>query len=94
MQAIWKYPVNFEERVGLSMPAGSQVLCVQFQGFCPTIWVKVLDTEAKREFRKFSWYGTGHEHSVISGDYVGTLQTSQGLVFHLFDESYVAVQDN
>lgn len=89
MQAIWKFPLQCADKNVVEMPRGSQVLCVQNQNEVPCLWALVPDVtpECVTVARTFTIYGTGHQHELISGGYVGTFQLRGGsLVFHVFEE--------
>lgn len=85
MRAIWKFtvPIDDAEHV-LQMPKGAKIVHTARQdgtaGVC--FWADV-DTRAKTVERAFTVVGTGQ--SFTAGDYVGTIQTRMGLVFHLLE---------
>ena len=88
MQAIWKFPMVIGDN-HITMPAHSQVLCVQAQYDRPVLWALVFDTDdtAPKTIRTFHTYGTGHKRESIEGRYIGTYQLEGGaLVFHVFEE--------
>lgn len=81
---IWKFGLRVADRVRISMPVGSEVMCVQMQGGVPRLWVLCGDGET--EEREFFVVGTGHEVPVGAGRYVGTIQECGGrLVWHVFE---------
>ena len=83
MQAIWKYAIS--RTVGdIEMPRGAQILCVQIQDDDICLWATV-NTDAPKEIRTFVIYGTGHNHPVIEGVHIGTVQ-QRGLVWHVFEK--------
>ncbi len=83
---IYKYPVPFRSNLILELPVSAELLTVQMQGDNPVVWVKLrqLSPEAMVE-RKFKWYATGESFPEIREQYIGTVQTPNGLVFHLFE---------
>ena len=83
MQAIWKYQLEIAAEFRLQMPIGAKILCVQVQDEVPCLWA-VVNKGVGIESRGFSWYGTGHEHTTILREYIGTIQLGL-LVFHLFE---------
>jgi hypothetical protein len=88
MQAIWKQLLEVTDRQEVTLPKGAKVLCVQTQKEVPCIWFITPTVDvSEKEHRTFSIYGTGHEHAIISGEYLGTFQLKGGiLVFHVFEE--------
>jgi len=89
MEAIWKVQLSLVHIQQVSLPAGSEVLCVQMQNGIPCIWFICLDTDPDfaKETRTFIIYQTGGEHYKIEGEYIGTFQLKNGgLVFHVFEE--------
>jgi hypothetical protein len=86
MKTIYKYPVDVNDTVSVSMPIGSEILCVQMQNDIPCIWA-LVDNEKDDVLREFTWYGTGHSVKENPGKYIGTIQMMNGrLVFHLFED--------
>jgi len=86
MKTIYKYPVEINDDIRVSMPIDSEILCVQIQYDTPCIWA-LVDTNKNDTFRNFRWYGTGHNVKDNPGKYIGTVQMMEGkLVFHLFEE--------
>lgn len=87
-KSIWKFPMNVNDRVRLSMPKGAEILTVQTQNETPCIWA-LVDTENEKEERYFEIFGTGHPVPVDMGverKYINTFQLRGGsLVFHLFE---------
>jgi len=52
----------------------------------PCIWVLLPSGEVLYETHTIDTYGTGHPMPNNPGRYIGTYQTGEGLVFHVFDE--------
>lgn len=89
---IFKYPLPIDDWVGIEMPLGATVLCVQVQGGVPCIWARV-DPDAATAMRRFRVAGTGHhlEFDPKDAAYVGTVQLRDGaLVLHVFDLGHVS----
>lgn len=84
MKTIYKYELSVAENL-IELPLGSEVLTVQTQNGEPHIWVK-LDDEV-RETKEHGFYvvGTGWKLDEI-GEYIGTCQTPNGLVWHVFHD--------
>jgi len=81
MKTIWKFPVHTTDT--LPLPADAKFLSVQIQRDEPVMWFE-LDLGAKREWRTFKVFGTGHDFE--DGRYLGTWQDEmQGLVWHLYE---------
>lgn len=86
MKTIWKYPITeIGVAVEISIPHGAKFLTVQLQGSEAMLWA-IVDTEEPSGFiRKVILVGTGHEITHTLGDYLGTIQTPYGLVWHAFE---------
>lgn len=90
MRKVWKYPVPLTDRFSVDLPMDAEVLAVQ-ESVLPQsdIWDSLvmwalLNPDAPKERRTFRLAGTGHP-IVDDGDYIGTTQLRNGLVFHLFE---------
>jgi hypothetical protein len=86
MNTIWKFPV-LGHALAIEMPRGAEILTVQMHNDSPVLWAKV-DTTKPIELRYVDYYGTGHEipdYHQTERKYIGTIQTSDGLVFHVFE---------
>lgn len=86
MKTIWKYELVTTDEQRIEMPSGANVLCVQTQREIPCLWAEV-DPNAKRDFRTFRIFGTGHALDVgAEARYVGSYQPRHGsLVFHVYE---------
>lgn len=85
MKTVWKFPLETMDRARVSMPYGSQILSFQSQYNVATIWA-LVDTNAPMVEREFLMVGTGHQHPVDAGAFIGTFQVSEGMfVFHVFE---------
>lgn len=80
---VYKYPLRDEESFALELPKNAEILCVNLQNRQPFLWAKV-NPEAEKETRKFLLVGTGWKFEGRT-EYIGTVFTSNGLVFHLFE---------
>lgn len=78
---IWKYSLGTPD-VSIGVPKGARVLCVQLQNNKPTLWMEVNPTNPE-ERRHFVTVPTGD--GVPTGKYIGTVQFSNGLVFHTYE---------
>jgi len=85
MQEVWKYPVY--TGLQISMPKGSQILKVSYQGIAICIWV-LVDPEAEHELRSFYVSPTGSPiPNNCAENYIGTaFQCNDELVWHVFEE--------
>ena len=99
MKTIYKYvlqegPIfSFEmgKKVLIEVPGGSKVLTAALQGTDLVVWIAVADTGVGA-IRTFVLWGTGNEiNSDIGGqetlEYISTVQVSQGLVIHVFEQT-------
>lgn len=94
-KSIWKFPIQINDNVTISMPQGAEILTVQTQQIgkfnpdkTPCLWALVNPNNATEE-RSFEVFGTGHPmHCDMGVDrkYIGTFQIRGGeLVFHVFE---------
>jgi hypothetical protein len=81
---IHKYPLEMADEFTIDMPKDARILSVQMQRGVPMIWA-LVDTTEKEVSHRFALRGTGHDCSGLYYAFVGTFQTGNGLVFHLFD---------
>lgn len=82
MKTVWKYVLQSDSQI-IHMPSGAKILSVQFQYKAPVVWA-LVDPEMPTEPRKFVAYGTGQPVSE-AGQYLGTFQIVNGIVFHVFE---------
>lgn len=86
MKTIHKYAVELGD-FKLMLPKHAKVLSVQMQNSQPVMWV-LVDTDMPLKQAMFCCAGTGWELQPDIGyeemPYIGTFQTGNGLVFHLF----------
>ena len=94
-KSIWKFPMEVNDKVTISMPKGAEILTIQTQQIgkftpdeTPCIWA-LVDTENGKEERYFEIFGTGHpipNDMGVERKYINTFQLKGGaLVFHLFE---------
>lgn len=83
MKIIFKYRVRPMPHI--HMPQGAKLLSVQVQRGEPMLWALIDESEPIVN-RKIRSYGTGHTTPDDPGQFVGTFQMDDGLVFHVFDE--------
>ena len=91
MKKIWKYALK-DSDAEYEIPEGGRILSVQMQGGGLTMWA-LVDIDAKREKRRVTVYGTGHDLPPYPGRYVGTVQASPALVWHIFEKHDLAPRD-
>lgn len=86
MVQVWKYIL--QPKCEIEMPKGSEVLSVAAQGDEICLWAKVDPSEAQKEKRYFTGYGTGHSiPDEANLSFVGTALLHGGsLVFHIFED--------
>ena len=85
-KVVWKYELT--PAIIIEMPRGAQILSVAEQNNKICLWA-LVDPYAETEAREFHVFGTGHEISIKSLNFVGTaLLNNAGLVFHVFEASY------
>ncbi len=82
MKTIYKYEVC----TALQIPAGAQLLHVGEQDGRLVMWARV-DTLQPVALRRLEVVGTGWvDRDGGDGAYLGTIQASGGLVWHIFDQ--------
>lgn len=84
MNEIWKFELkqSYQE---VEMPVGANLLSVDQQKEIICLWAEV-DPDAKREFRSFEIFGTGHSIKPGQRKFLGTVLTRGGeLVWHVFE---------
>lgn len=91
MKTIHKYPLNINEIatqtiMGIKTYSGTRLLHV---GLDPKdrlfyVWA-LVETAHKPVVRTIIAYGTGAQIDSLSYDFVGTIITPEGMVWHIFD---------
>lgn len=85
VQTIYKYLVPIRTAQTVMIPGPAKILCVQMQEVTPVIWALVQIGNPNQP-RHLVWYPTGVTMPIRLREYIGTVQTPLGLVFHLFEE--------
>lgn len=84
MNYVYKYDLPHPE-TPILMPEGAKLLHVGEQGWGVHLWALVNPTLPVVE-RKFFVVGTGHGFEDVNAEYIGTVQASSGLVWHVFEK--------
>jgi len=89
MKTIYKYSIPLiSAEFDMELPVGAIILSLQIQGGIPCVWA-MIDKDADKEQRHFRFYATGYPIGKIPKDlslhYIGTVQASGGVVWHLFE---------
>ena len=95
MMSVWKYaiPQPLMDRFTVVMPEGAKVLCIQLQYGRPCLWA-LVDAAAKVEERRFYIVVTGHDADGVENmTYIGTFQTAEDLVLHVFEAVKIKLVD-
>ena len=87
MKTIYKYPLTDRDEAIFSFKKFTP-LTVQMQGDVPTLWAMVEDDgEIPDSCYTYSVVGTGwNADHTFNEEYVGTVQDSEGLVWHVYCE--------
>lgn len=86
MKTIHKFKVRPGDYT--MMPKDAEVLSVGQQGADIVCWALVNEGWPADGARKILSGGTGHKFPEYCGQFVGTVQMDNGLVFHFFDLGY------
>ena len=85
MNKIYKYQLEVTDTQIISIPAGSDLLCVQSQNGVPCLWAVVNPKIKVFEQVEIIIHGTGHDVFDNIGQYLGTFQLMNGsFVGHCF----------
>jgi hypothetical protein len=86
MKIIYKYKLPIEGNQTIDMPEGAVILHVGEQDRELCLWA-LVDIKAKLVPTNFQIYGTGHpvQQNADFLYYLGTIQMSYGLVWHVFN---------
>lgn len=88
-KTIWKYPLDqIGQVIQLEIPRAAKLLTVQLQGGTPTLWALVEKNAPYEATRQVILLGTGENIKRELGDYLGTVQSNIGLVWHAFEVPY------
>jgi hypothetical protein len=83
MITVWKYELEIEDTQWLEIPRGAKFLSVAMQKNVPCLWCQV-DTEAVKDSILIVTHGTGDMMRDENMKHLGSYQTSNNLVFHVF----------
>ena len=81
---IQKYRLMPGTPIPLDLPRDAIFRAVGSQDDGPVLWFEV-ETTATLERREFFVYGTGHAIIEDGLSYLGTTQTDEGLVWHVYE---------
>jgi hypothetical protein len=84
MKTIWKFGLKVTDTQDVVMPTGAKILDLQVVDGRPYIWAIVRPDASGTEWCRFHTYGTGHVLPDEPGDYIGTYQTPNNFVYHVF----------
>lgn len=86
MEVIWKFDLELTDSQKVEMPKGAKILCVDEQDKLFCLWAIVdPDPTVPKEERAFRLYGTGNPEHSIGGEYIGTINSTTGFVWHIFE---------
>lgn len=83
MKTIYKYSLQISDEQTIEIPRYAKPLCVQMQNGILCLWAEV-DTRFAKEIKTVYTYGTGHAIDRSGIQYLGTYQTENNLVFHVY----------
>lgn len=86
---IYKYRIELSPLWEIPMPEGAIVLSVQEQRGELVLWAEVVPSRPTTR-RRFAVVGTGHVIPDEPHEYVATVQSYLGLVWHVFELEQVA----
>lgn len=81
---IWKYELAIADQFEMELPEHAQIIHVAEQGKFCCMWAIVQPAAAKVK-RRFAVVGTGHQFNPEYKIYTGTIVTTTGFVWHLFE---------
>lgn len=85
MKAIYKYEMS-ERTSRIELPVGAVIRRLALQGpYRLFIWAEV-DTEQGHERRVFKTFSTGEDIGDEPLKYIGAVETTHGLVWHIYEE--------
>ncbi len=84
MKTVWKYELEITDFQVREMPVGAEMLHVADQYGKLALWARV-DPDAPKASRAIFIRGTGHGEIADFWPYVGTVVSSDTLVWHVFD---------
>lgn len=87
MKTIHKYQLGITDVQAVRMPAGAEILSVQFQNESLCLWALVETTE-KNSARLIYVVGTGNPFPEGDFRFIGTVQQFGGkLIWHVFEQT-------
>lgn len=84
---IYNYPIQIVGFQKVELPINAAILTVQMQGETLCLWARVEERNTTTEQRKIEIVATGQPMSQAQRWYIGTVQTADGLVWHVFDNA-------
>lgn len=88
MKTIYRYVLVIEDEQDVNMPFGHRILSVKRHREHPSrleMWA-LVDTDTPSTVKKISIRGTGHPMQGNEGQFIGTVQTHDGMfVWHVFE---------
>lgn len=85
---IWKYHLGLADKALLHVPEESEFLCIKEQRGELYAWILVNTEYTEMLEVPIFIRGTGHNFTGEEGDYIDTIMMSNGLVWHIFTESW------
>jgi hypothetical protein len=84
-QVVYKFKLT-TGTTGIVVPEGSKTLSVQMQGNFPTLWMLTpVGVDTKMKTRRFEILATGEVVAYRNRNFIGTVQTPAGYVWHIFE---------
>lgn len=84
-RAIWKSVIPFADKTFITIPKGAMFRYLGTQGSDIVIWYE-CEPAAPTFDLKLRIFGTGFNGLEDVGDYLGTVQMSNGMVWHIYEE--------
>lgn len=81
---VYKYTL-IHPYTGLELPYGAQILTAQMQDDQIVLWALLSEQEARTVRRLIFAVNTGVEFDLSSLGYIGTVTSSSGIVWHVFE---------
>ena len=85
MRTVWKYELSLVNKQKIVVPVAFKPLSVQIQNGTLCLWA-VVNSACDMKDVLITIEGTGMECNCFEHTYVGTVQLSSILVFHVFAE--------
>ena len=84
MKKIYKFQLNMGTSF-VTLLIGAKILTTHMKQGLVCLWVELDPEVIGSKVRTFDMYGTGHEMPNNNGEYIGTIYTDGGLVFHVYE---------